>query len=295
MLLVLDGSGNFVNFVSGHGALVVVGRACVFDDNHEGIMVTIEIGGHKVRMYDAIDELPIARFHRYQRSLLVDAGVGSDMVAFDQRIERARRFLMAGDNEKAGRELENLRQSVFLIQSSVDTKLLSFAALVVEVDGKPCDDLSDDGLRKVCGMLEDSPRGEMTARLEAVKKKIDDELQLYFPAIFNDANVKEYYDILRRRSLAILRSIINGEEMPGKTDEVDKLTTALITYSKPQAFSGPEGVEVQFDRQFENLCLVLSEQVHVSSKNLTVLEFYNAFDFVRERARQAEKGQKRAV
>lgn len=267
----------------------------MFDDNHEGIMVTIEIGGHKVRMYDAIDELPIARFHRYQRSLLVDAGVGSDMVAFDQRIERARRFLMAGDNEKAGRELENLRQSVFLIQSSVDTKLLSFAALVVEVDGKPCDDLSDDGLRKVCGMLEDSPRGEMTARLEAVKKKIDDELQLYFPAIFNDANVKEYYDILRKRSLAILRSIINGEEMPGKTDEVDKLTTALITYSKPQAFSGPEGVEVQFDRQFENLCLVLSEQVHVSSKNLTVLEFYNAFDFVRERARQAEKGQKRAV
>lgn len=258
-------------------------------------MVTVKIGGHKVRMYDAIDELPIARFHRYQRSLLVDAGVGSDISAFDQRIERARRFLMAGDNEKASRELDNLRQSVFLIQNEVDTKLLSFAALVAEIDGVACEDLSDEGLAKIRGMLEDAPVGEMTARLEAVKKKIDDELQLYFPKVFNDANVKEYYDILRKRSLAILRAIMMDEERPGATDEVNKLTTALITYSKPQMFTGPEGVEVQFDRQFEDLCLVLSEQVHVSSKNLTVLEFYNAFDFVRERARQAEKGRKRAV
>lgn len=258
-------------------------------------MVTVTIGGLKVRMYDSIDELPIVRFHRYQRSLLVDAGVGSDIAAFDQRIERTRRFLMAGDAEKAGRELENLRQSVFLIQNSVDTKLLSFAALVAEVEGVACDDLSDEGLRKVCGMLADVPVGEMTAQLEAVKKKIDDELQLYFPKIFNDASVKEYYDILRQRALAVLNGIIRGEDKPGETAEVDKLTTALITYSKPQMFSGSEGVEVTFDRQFEDLCLVLSEQVHVSSKRLTVLEFYNAFDFVRERARQAEKGRKRAV
>lgn len=107
--------------------------------------------------------------------------------------------------------------------------------------------------------------------------------------------MKEYYDILRQRALAVLNGIIRGEDRPGETAEVDKLTTALITYSKPQMFSGSDGVEVTFDRQFEDLCLVLSEQVHVSSKNLTVLEFYNAFDFVRERARQAGKGQKRAV
>lgn len=258
-------------------------------------MVTVKIGDHKVRLYDAIDELPIARFHRYQRSLLVDAGVGSDISAFDQRIERARRFLMAGDNEKASRELDNLRQSVFLIQNEVDTKLLSFAALVAEIDGVACEDLSDEGLARIRGMLEDAPVGEMTARLEAVKKKIDDELQLYFPKVFNDANVKEYYDILRKRSLAILRAIMTDEERPGMTDEVDRWTTALITYSKPQMFTGSEGVEVQFDRQFEDLCLVLSEQVHVNSKGLTVLEFYNAFEFVRERARQAEKGHKRAV
>ena len=58
-------------------------------------------------------------------------------------------------------------------------------------------------------------------------------------------------------------------------------------------FAGSEGVEVQYDRQFENLCLVLSEQLHVKPKEYTVMEFYNAFDFVQERARKAERAQKR--
>ena len=104
----------------------------------------------------------------------------------------------------------------------------------------------------------------------------------------------EYYDLLRKRTLEILNGIIAGESDPVATDAVEKLTTSLITYSNPKTFSGSESAEIQFDRQFENLCLVLSEQLHVKPKDYTVLEFYNAFDFVKERARQAEKAQKRA-
>ena len=94
--------------------------------------------------------------------------------------------------------------------------------------------------------------------------------------------------------MAILQNIIDGVAAPDATPEIVKLTTALITYSNPKAFAGSEGVEIQFDRQFENLCLVLSEQLHVKPKDYSVLEFYNAFDFVKERAKQAEKAQKRA-
>ena len=115
----------------------------------------------------------------------------------------------------------------------------------------------------------------------------------YFPAIFNDSDVKEYYDIMRRRTLEILLGIVKGDPEPAGTPIVEKLTTALITYSKPKSFTGSDGVEVQFDRQFENLCLALSEQLHVDPKRYTVLEFYNAFDFLRERAKQTEKAQKR--
>lgn len=257
-------------------------------------MVTAKIGKHTVEFYDTIEELPIVRFHKYQKLLLVDAGVGSDIFAFDQHIEKTRRFLMAGKLEQAQQELENMRQCVFLIQSGVNPKHRAFAALVTKIDGEDCTDIGDDALVAITEKLNDVPESELTAQLEAVKKKIDGELTLYFPALFNDSDVKEYYDILRKRTLEILNGIVAGIQDPGGTDTVDKLTTALITYSRPKMFTGSDGVEIQFDRQFENLCLILSEQLHVEPKKYSVLEFYNAFDFVKERAKQAERAQKQA-
>ena len=284
---------NFTNFVRGNRSLDIVGRAHLFNADNPGIMVTAKIGKHTVEFYDTIEELPIVRFHKYQKLLLVDAGIGSDIAAFDQRIEKTRRFLMAGKPEQAQQELENMRQCVFLIQSGVNPKHRAFAALVTKIDGQDCTDIGDDALAAVTEKLNDVPESELTAQLEAVKKKIDGELTLYFPALFNDSDVKEYYDLLRKRTLEILNGIVAGVDDPAGAEIVDKLTTALITYSNPKMFTGSDGVEIQFDRQFENLCLVLSEQLHVEPKKYSVLEFYNAFDFVKERAKQAEKAHKR--
>ena len=285
---------NFTNFVRGNRSLDIVGRAHLFNADNPGIMVTAKIGKHTVEFYDTIEELPIVRFHKYQKLLLVDAGIGSDIAAFDQRIEKTRRFLMAGKPEQAQQELENMRQCVFLIQSGVNPKHRAFAALVTKIDGQDCTDIGDDALAAVTEKLNDVPESELTAQLEAVKKKIDGELTLYFPALFNDSDVKEYYDLLRKRTLEILNGIVAGVDDPAGAEIVDKLTTALITYSNPKMFTGSDGVEIQFERQFENLCLVLSEQLHVEPKKYSVLEFYNAFDFVKERAKQAEKARKRA-
>ena len=278
----------------GNRPLDIVGRADLFNVDNPGIMVTAKIGKHTVEFYDTIEELPIVRFHKYQKLLLVDAGIGSDIAAFDQRIEKTRRFLMAGKPEQAQQELENMRQCVFLLQSGVNPKHRAFAALITKIDGQDCTDIGDDALAAITEKLNDVPESELTAQLEAVKKKIDGELTLYFPALFNDSDVKEYYDILRKRTLEILNGIVAGGDDPAGAEIVDKLTTALITYSNPKMFTGSDGVEIQFDRQFENLCLVLSEQLHVEPKKYSVLEFYNAFDFVKERAKQAEKAQKRA-
>ena len=243
-------------------------------------------------MYDTIDELPIVRFHKYQKLLLIEAGVGSDIAGFDHRIEKVRRFLADNKPDKAQQELENLRQCVYLIQNEVNPSHRAFAALVTKIDGKECNDISDEGLANVVKKLNDTPASKLAAQLDAVKKKIDGELMLYFPTIFNDSRVKEYFDILRKRTLMILKGIIAGESNPGEKADVDKLTTALLTYSNPQIFSGSESAEIQFDRQFEDLCLSLSENLNVKPKEYTVLEFYNAFDFVLQKAQRAQRANK---
>lgn len=255
-------------------------------------MVT-KIGRHTVEMYDSIEQLPIVRFHRYQKLLLIDAGVGSDIASFDQRTEKMRRYMMDGKTDKALMELENLRQAVFLVQNGISPRHKAFAALVTKVDGEDFSEVSDESLDRITEILADVPESEQTAHLNAVKKKIDMHLRLYFPKLFADSEVKEYFDLMKRRTLAILENIKNGISNPDETPEVERLTTALVTYSNPKVFSGSDGLEIQFDRQFENLCLVLSEQLHVRPKDYTVLEFYNAFDFINERARKQEREQRK--
>ena len=37
------------------------------------------INNHIVILYDSIDELPIIRFHKYNKYMLIDSGIGSDL------------------------------------------------------------------------------------------------------------------------------------------------------------------------------------------------------------------------
>ena len=124
--------------------------------------------------------------------------------------------------------------------------------------------------------------------MEAVKKKIDDELQMYFPRMFDDATIKEYYDELRNRTMLMLDAIINGDT-EDKRAEIDKITTMLLLYNRPVVFSGSDNMEIQYDKQFENMCLMLSQHLHVNPKTFTVLEYYNAFEYIATFARTGTK------
>lgn len=251
-------------------------------------MRATKIGKYDVEIYDAIDELPVVRFHKYNKYLLIDSGVGSDLADFDNHIERALRFNQTKKPELVAAELENLRQNVYLIQSEISPKHLAFCVLVKSIDGEPCNDLSDEGLKKILQRFADIPHIELTAQIEEVKKKIDEELQLYFPGQFDDANVKEYYDQLKRRTIKMLDGIIDGD-VEGKKTEIDEITTLLITYTKPISFHGSESMEIVYDKQFENMCLFLSQQLNVDPKKFTVLEYYNAFEYVKKQKKSANR------
>lgn len=258
-------------------------------------MKTTKIGNLEVELYDAIDELPIARFHAYNKALLIDAGIGSDLADWDTHIEKTIRFIRVGKPDLAEKELDNLRQNVYFVQTDMSPRYLAFCALVRKVNGTEYNDLSPDGLAKVLELFKDTPNGELTAQLEAVKKKIDEELQLYFPKSFDDATVKEYYDQLKQRTLLMLDAIIQGDESD-KRAEIDDITTLLLTYTKPQSFSGSDSMEIQYDKQFENMCLMLSQHLHVNPKTFTVLEYYNAFEYIKQTTKQgkSQSGQKLA-
>lgn len=243
-------------------------------------MKKVKLGKHDITLYNAIDELPMVRFHRYNKMLLLDAGLGSDLAAVDGHIERAVRFIKNDKRTEAAGEMENLRQNIYFIQQGLSPKHLAFAVLVTEVDGQPCDDVSDEGLQRVVKMLEDVPVKEVAQEMDATKKKIDDELILYFPEDFDDASEKEYFDIMRRRTEAMLDEIINGagEEIQQR---IDRLTDELVCFTKPKCFTGKESAEIEYDKRFEDMCLIMSEKLHNDPKKFTVMEYYNAYRYIK--------------
>lgn len=244
------------------------------------------IGSHVVEYYDAIEDLPIRRYHKFNKMLLVDVGIGGDLLDADGHIERASRFMQVGQVKEAKTELENLRGNLYMIQSEVSPKFRAFAALIVSVDGVLFDDFSDDGVERVLNMLQDTHVSQVTATLEAVKKKISQELEAYFPRLFESVEAKEYHDIMKTRTIVVLDAIAQEAD---NSERIDELTTRLVTFSAPHQFSGESNAEIQRDKDFETMCHVIAEHTSANAKNMSVLEFYTAYEYAKAKIKAREK------
>jgi hypothetical protein len=62
----------------------------------------------------------------------------------------------------------------------------------------------------------------------------------------------------------------------------------LITYSKPVKFTGKENAEIIYDKDFENGCLLISERLNRDAKKMSVLEYYQAFEYIKKMNKQHE-------
>lgn len=252
-------------------------------------MKKVKLAKHDIEMYDSIESLPISRFHKFNKYLLVDAGIGSDIADFDSHIEKAIRFSRTKP-DKTIDELENLRQNVFMIQNELSPKHMAFCVMVCKIDGIECDDLSEEGIKKVMSVILDANASDVSEATEEIKKKLDLELSEYFPSVFDDSTAKEYFDQLRKRTIAILDEIIDGVD---KKDEIEELTNLLMTFSNPLKFAGKDSIEIEYDKNFENMCIMLSQKLHINPKNYTVLEFYNAYEYLKKQIKQESKAHKK--
>jgi hypothetical protein len=134
------------------------------------IMVTTKIGKHKVELYDSVPDMPLLRFFKYNRFMLIDSGVGSDLADVDNHISRAVKFL-GKDPKAAAQELENLQVAIYLIMQEMGPKYMAYASLIKSVDGVDLYDLSDESVKKILTMLGDVPVGIIDRAIAALKKK----------------------------------------------------------------------------------------------------------------------------
>lgn len=252
-------------------------------------MKTIIINGKEIKLYDSIDEMPIVNFQKYNKYILLDSGLGSDINSVDEHIVNLAKLIKT-DAVKAQQELQNLRQNMHMIVSGISPKYMAFTALIYSINGKPLDSLSDDYLREVLDSIREIKHSKIISFLLRFKKKLDFELETYFPSEFSNAKEKEVYDKIKQRTILILQGIIEDKDNSLEIADIDDF---LFKLYKPKSFNGSASVEVKYDKQFETSCMLISQKTGMNAKNMSVLEFYNTLSNIEKQAELELKAYKR--
>ena len=249
-------------------------------------MKKMTLGTHKVVMYDSIEELPIVRFQKYNKMLMLDAGLGSDVRALDGHLARVSEFIKAGDLTNAAAEIDNLRQTLYNVQNGLTPHFMSLVPLMAEVDGEPLTDLSDENLAAVYDRLKDVTLGQHDEAAKEVKKKIEEELKAYFNQGGESATSKEYYELMRRRALLMLEEIEKGSDRGGEIREIE---SQMVRVDKPRVFQGQRNAEVLYDKNFVGCCIAIAQNLNMDAKGMTVMEYYRAMEVLEEQQKRLSK------
>lgn len=235
-------------------------------------MVRRKVNGHDFVFYDNIEDLPITQFHRYSKYLLVEGGIGDSIQDIDRHITKILNFL--NDTKKAYQEILNLRQCLYMIANEQDIHNKATLCLVKSVDGKDWEDFSDSGLDELYGLVADASQREMDAIALEIRDKIDENLLMYFPKVFEDSTQKNYLDLVRRKAMLQIGDILgdnNGEK-------IKEINNQIYSTQNPKGFMGSDSEEIQFDKRFEDMCLLMAKEFGGGIKKYTTMEFYSAFE-----------------
>ena len=249
-------------------------------------MKKVVINNTVLELYDGIEELPIVNFQKFNKYMLIDSGIGSDFEDVNNHISTLAHLVKSSDKAKALQELQNMRQNMFMIISNISPKHMAFAAFIHSVNGQKVTDLSDENLKRILDSLRTVKRSKIIDLLTELKKKVQTELVLYFPAEFNSAKNKEAYDQIKRRTLLVLEGITTGKDM---AEEIEKIDATLFAGYKPKSFAGADSAEIEHDKGFETSCLLISQELHIDAKTLTTLAFYSALETIKKQIEAKNK------
>ena len=248
-------------------------------------MKTIRIANNKVEIYDSIDDLPILRYQKFNKCLLIDSGIGSSVNDIDSHITKIAKFITLDNKESALQELQNMRQNFFMITSEISPKYLAFGVMVKSVNGVEQLDLSDEALKALVERLNIN-NSLLSKIVEDIKKNLESELDLYWPNEFKDKKDAKFFQLLQKQIELKAESIIADKD---NSDAIREIDEQLFTLFKPQIFYGNKSVEIVFDKNFEVACTIIAQETSLNAREMNVLQFYETISTIRKQAEEKAK------
>lgn len=89
-------------------------------------------------------------------------------------------------------------------------------------------------------------------------------MELFFPEL-TPALVKEYYTLIKQKAL-----------LKQKKEDTKEIDEKIYKLSKPIKFDGHDGAEIKTDKNFEEMCVILAQNLSRNPREMSVIEFYQS-------------------
>lgn len=129
----------------------------------------LKLGKHNIEFFESIDSLPFCRFNAFNKYVMLDSELGSDVMAFDKKVGKIFQFLGKEMVAEAKGEMYNLRNVYHNIITENNVRGLAFACLIRKIDGVPVVDFTSENLNQILKKLSD-----WGLEIGYVKNKTDD-------------------------------------------------------------------------------------------------------------------------
>lgn len=128
---------------------------------------------HKVVIYDSAHDLTPRRYQKYNKHVMVAAGVGESLEDYNARQAKAIGYVKSEDKKSALIELTNQQQCVFNALEEYSPLNMAFAVMVHSIDGQIFEKYDENTLEEVINKLEEIKltKAMINEALTAVKKK----------------------------------------------------------------------------------------------------------------------------
>ena len=113
-----------------------------------------------------IEELPIKRFIKFNKFLLIDAHLGNQFSDIDN-VHLSTLYKVKKDSKKLITAVGNLRAMIYNIYNDISPEHLSFSTMVHSINGEEIKDLSDENLMQTRDRL-----SELGLTQKVLKKKL---------------------------------------------------------------------------------------------------------------------------
>ena len=103
-------------------------------------------------------------------------------------------------------------------------------------------------------------------------------LESVFPEHFNRSSEYNYYSKIKQRAILLSETVLAPTDE--KEKEIEEINEWIVKQIKPKAI---EKEEKALEKNYEELCILLSKHTNIPVKKMTVFEYYTLLDLIKKK------------